>query len=207
MSSAAPWPAANRQSVAPGAARELTPRASREQIMGWLDQVMDPEVPVVSVVGLGILREVRWLDESDLPKGHAAPRLRVIVTPTYSGCPATEVIARSIREALQAHGIADVEVSTRLSPAWTTDWMTEQAREALRAYGIAPPVASAHASADGSQVVDIAGLLGAADRPAVPCPLCGSTRTRLLSQFGSTACKALYQCNSCLEPFDYFKPH
>ncbi|MEP6969267.1 MAG: 1,2-phenylacetyl-CoA epoxidase subunit PaaD, partial [Betaproteobacteria bacterium] len=169
--------------------------------------VMDPEVPVVSVVGLGIVREVRWLDEADMSKGQAAVRLQVIVTPTYSGCPATEVIARSIREALQTQGIQDVEVRTRLAPAWTTDWMTSQAREALRAYGIAPPAASAHVGADGSQVVDIAGLLGAASRPAVPCPLCGSTRTRLLSQFGSTACKALYQCNSCLEPFDYFKPH
>jgi ring-1,2-phenylacetyl-CoA epoxidase subunit PaaD len=182
-------------------------RASHEQLMGWLDQVMDPEVPVVSVVGLGIVREVRWHDGEDLLPGAATPRLQVVVTPTYSGCPATEVIARSIREALQSHGISDVEVTTRLSPAWTTDWMSPQAREALRAYGIAPPVGSAHACIDGSQVVDIAGLLGAADRPAVPCPLCGSSRTRLLSQFGSTACKALYQCNSCLEPFDYFKPH
>lgn len=185
----------------------MAPRASQEQLMGWLDQVMDPEVPVVSVVGLGIVREVRWQEDADLPQGQLAPRLQVVVTPTYSGCPATEVIARSIRDTLQSHGIGEVEVTTRLSPAWTTDWMTPEAREALRAYGIAPPVAAAHVGADGSQVVDIAGLLGVANRPAVACPLCGSTRTRLLSQFGSTACKALYQCNSCLEPFDYFKPH
>ncbi len=183
-------------------------RVSHAQIMGWLDQVMDPEVPVVSVVGLGIVREIRWNDDGADPAPNSmAPRLEVVVTPTYSGCPATDVIARSIREALQSHGIPDVAVTTRLSPAWTTDWMTPVAREALRAYGIAPPVGSAHAGVDGSQVVDIAGLLGTADRPAVPCPLCGSRRTRLLSQFGSTACKALYQCNHCLEPFDYFKPH
>lgn len=180
-------------------------RASRAQLMDWLDQVMDPEVPVVSVVGLGIVREVCWHEPAD--PGQEPARLQVVVTPTYSGCPATEVIARSIREALQAQGVAEVEVTTRLSPAWTTDWMTEPAREALRAYGITPPVGSAHVGADGSQVVDIAGLTRTGERPAVPCPLCGSTRTRLLSQFGSTACKALYQCNSCLEPFDYFKPH
>ena len=178
-------------------------RASRAQLMDWLDQVMDPEVPVVSVVGLGIVRDVQWQVTAE--PGPA--RLQVVVTPTYSGCPATEVIARSIREALQAQGITEVDVTTRLSPAWTTDWMTEPAREALRVYGIAPPVGSAQVSADGSQVVDIAALTSTGSRPAVPCPLCGSTRTRLLSQFGSTACKALYQCNSCLEPFDYFKPH
>lgn len=178
-------------------------RASREQVMGWLDQVMDPEVPVVSVVGLGIVREVCWLDDADA--GAPAARLQVVVTPTYSGCPATEVIARSIRECLRAHGIAQVEVATRLAPAWTTDWMSAQAREALRAYGIAPPVERAPAP-DGLQRIDIAALLGG-PRAAVPCPVCGSTGTRLVSQFGSTACKALYRCNSCLEPFDYFKPH
>ncbi len=162
---------------------------------------MDPEVPVVSVVGLGIVREVAWVDG---PHGDA--RLQVVVTPTYSGCPATEVIVSAIRDALGAHGIGQVDVLTRLSPAWTTDWMSAPARDALRAYGIAPPAECAPGGND-SQVVDIAALLGHGARAAVPCPLCGSSRTRLLSQFGSTACKALYQCNSCLEPFDYFKPH
>jgi ring-1,2-phenylacetyl-CoA epoxidase subunit PaaD len=181
----------------PGALARATP----EQVMGWLDQVMDPEVPVVSVVGLGIVREVGWTDTAE-----GDQRLHVVVTPTYSGCPATEVIAGAIRDTLAAHGVAPVEVQTRLSPAWTTDWMSHAARDALRAYGIAPPVERAP-GADGSQVIDIGALLDPTRQASVPCPLCGSHKTRLLSQFGSTACKALYQCSSCLEPFDYFKPH
>jgi len=170
---------------------------SRETLLGWLSQVMDPEVPVVSIVDLGILRDVQWL-------GSAEDICRVTVTPTYSGCPATEVIAQSIRDALAAHGVDRVDVRTQLSPAWTTDWMTPQGRDALRAYGIAPPAAQA-ASSDGSLVIDIAALTSR--NVVVPCPQCESRHTRLLSQYGSTACKALYQCNSCLEPFDYFKPH
>ena len=170
---------------------------SREVLLAWLSQVMDPEVPVVSIVDLGILRDVQWLDAPE-------PTCVVTVTPTYSGCPATEVIAQSIREALQARGVAKVEVRTQLSPAWTTDWMTAQGREALRAYGIAPPAARSP-SVDGSQVIDIAALMPS--KTTVPCPQCDSRKTRLLSQYGSTACKALYQCSSCLEPFDYFKPH
>ncbi len=176
-------------------------RVATEQVLQWLDEVMDPEVPVVSVVGLGIVREVVW----QYGPG-AAPRLQIVVTPTYSGCPATEVIAAAIRDKLASHGVAPVEVRTRLSPAWTTDWMSAEAREALRAYGIAPPVERAP-GADGGQAIDIGALLQPSARASVPCPLCGSHQTRLLSQFGSTACKALYQCNSCLEPFDYFKPH
>ncbi|MEO7938570.1 MAG: 1,2-phenylacetyl-CoA epoxidase subunit PaaD [Burkholderiaceae bacterium] len=176
-------------------------RVGTEQILQWLDEVMDPEVPVVSVVGLGIVREVVWSYDCG-----AAPHLQVVVTPTYSGCPATEVIAASIRSTLLAHGVGPVDVITRLSPAWTTDWMSDAAREALRAYGIAPPAERA-LCAGGGQAVDIQALLDPARRAVVPCPVCGSQRTRLLSQFGSTACKALYQCSSCLEPFDYFKPH
>ena len=170
---------------------------SRDMLFSWLGDVMDPEVPVVSIVDLGILRDVQWLDT-------AHTTAVVTVTPTYSGCPATEVIAQSIREALHAHGVAKVEVRTQLSPAWTTDWMTPRGRDALRAYGIAPPAARAP-GADGTQVIDIAALLPS--KVIVPCPQCDSRKTRLLSQYGSTACKALYQCNSCLEPFDYFKPH
>ena len=170
---------------------------SRETLLAWLGEVMDPEVPVVSIVDLGILRDVQWLDA-------LATTLLVTVTPTYSGCPATEVIAQSIREALLARGVLKVEVRTQLSPAWTTDWMSAQGRNALRAYGIAPPAARAFGIA-GGQVVDIAALMP--NKTTVPCPQCDSRKTRLLSQYGSTACKALYQCNSCLEPFDYFKPH
>ncbi len=171
--------------------------ASREMLLNWLGEVMDPEVPVVSIVDLGILRDVQWLDACQTA-------VMVTVTPTYSGCPATEVIAKTIRDALQARGVLTVEVRTQLSPAWTTDWMTPQGREALRAYGIAPPAARAP-GADGTQVIDIAALMPS--KTIVPCPQCDSRKTRLLSQYGSTACKALYQCNSCLEPFDYFKPH
>jgi ring-1,2-phenylacetyl-CoA epoxidase subunit PaaD len=176
-------------------------QASRETLLGWLGQVMDPEVPVVSIVDLGILRDVQWHESQ-------ADTVIVTVTPTYSGCPATEVIAQTIREALQAHGIEQVDVRTQLSPAWTTDWMTAQGREALRAYGIAPPAAGA-LRGDGSLVIDIAALTfnKVSSKVVVPCPQCDSRKTRLLSQYGSTACKALYQCNSCLEPFDYFKPH
>jgi len=166
-------------------------------LFSWLSEVMDPEVPVVSIVDLGILRDVQWLDSSE-------STVVVTVTPTYSGCPATEVIAQTISDALHAHGVSKVEVRTQLSPAWTTDWMTAQGRDALRAYGIAPPAARAP-TLDGSQVIDIAALMPG--KSVVPCPQCDSRKTRLLSQYGSTACKALYQCNSCLEPFDYFKPH
>ena len=172
-------------------------RASRETILAWLGEVMDPEVPVVSIVDLGILRDVQWCSESEM-------KLIVTVTPTYSGCPATEVIAQSIREALQARGMAAVGVRTQLSPAWTTDWMSLKGRDALRAHGIAPPAARAP-SADGNLAIDISALISS--KVVVPCPQCDSRNTRLLSQYGSTACKALYQCNSCLEPFDYFKPH
>ena len=175
----------------------VTDLISREVLLSWLSEVMDPEVPVVSIVDLGILRDVQWADSLQTTAV-------VTVTPTYSGCPATEVIAQSIKDALQARGVAQVEVRTQLSPAWTTDWMTLKGRDALRAYGIAPPAARSP-SADGSLAIDISALL--ASKVVVPCPQCNSRKTRLLSQYGSTACKALYQCNTCLEPFDYFKPH
>ena len=177
------------------------PLPAADTVLAWLGQIMDPEVPVVSVVDLGIVRGVCWQEGG---QDGDAPLLVVTVTPTYSGCPATEVIAQSIRDALRMHGIPNVKIHTQLSPAWTTDWMTPQGKEALRAYGIAPPMQGAP-RADATQVVDIGALL--ASRVPVPCPLCGSRTTRLLSQFGSTACKALYQCRDCLEPFDYFKPH
>jgi ring-1,2-phenylacetyl-CoA epoxidase subunit PaaD len=135
-----------------------------------LAEVPDPEIPVVSVVDLGIVRSV----EPD----------RVVITPTYTGCPATEAIGRDIRAALDSAGYRDVRIETALSPAWTTDWISEEGKRKLRAYGIAPPT-----------------------RRAVSCPQCGSTETEEISRFGSTPCKALWRCRACAEPFDLFKCH
>lgn len=151
-----------------------------------LAAVPDPEIPVISVTELGIVREVHARDGG----------LHVVVTPTYSGCPATEVISQSIRDALVAAGAGEVAVETRLAPAWTTDWIAEPAKEKLRAYGIAPPQGDAPAGPQPIRFVP----------RKLACPRCGSTDTVRLSQFGATACKALYRCQSCLEPFEYFKP-
>lgn len=156
-----------------------------EQAWQILGRVADPEIPAISVTELGIVRDVR-----------AAPDgVDVVVTPTYSGCPATEVIERSIREALAAAGAREVRVQQRLSPAWTTDWIDDAARERLRAYGIAPP---GETSARNEQPLSFV--------PRVACPRCESADTERLSQFGATACKALYRCRACREPFEYFKP-
>jgi ring-1,2-phenylacetyl-CoA epoxidase subunit PaaD len=154
-----------------------------------LRAVPDPEIPVISVTELGIVRDLA------LDDGHAV----VTVTPTYAGCPATEVIARTIDEALRAAGAARVDVRTQLSPAWTTDWIEPGARERLRAYGIVPP----GARPTGEQPVRFVARAAA----ALACPRCGSSDTERLSQFGATPCKALYRCRSCREPFEYFKPH
>jgi ring-1,2-phenylacetyl-CoA epoxidase subunit PaaD len=160
---------------------------SEAQAWEVLHAVPDPEIPVISVTELGIVREVFACEGG----------LHVVVTPTYSGCPATEVISQSIHDALVAAGAGEVEVETRLAPAWTTDWITEPAKEKLRAYGIAPP--GGDAPVGGAQPIRFVPR-------KLACPRCGSTDTTRLSQFGSTACKALYRCQSCLEPFEYFKP-
>lgn len=176
---------------------EVAARASVQDIWTWLGDVPDPEIPAISIVDLGIVREVCW-DESRDPA-----RLVVTVTPTYSGCPATEVIAASIRETLEQRGVAQPILQTRLSPAWTTDWLAPAAKEKLRGYGIAPPSGLAS-----EQVIDIRGITRRARvDPKIACPRCGSLRTELTSQFGSTPCKALYRCKECQEPFDYFKAH
>ena len=154
-----------------------------DQIWAWLREIPDPEIPVVSVVDLGMIRDVVW--DGDC--------LRVAVTPTYSGCPATAVITLDIRRALEARGLDDISVEICRAPAWTTDWITPEGRQKLHAYGIAPP---AHAA-------KCAGMLVRAE---IKCPLCGSSQTELVSEFGSTPCKASFRCTSCLEPFDYFKP-
>jgi len=165
-----------------------------EQVRAWLDEVPDPEIPVISVVDLGIVRDVAV---------DADGACTVTITPTYSGCPAMQVIAEDVERALHARGVDAVRIATRLSPAWTTDWMSAAGRKALQGYGIAPPV---------QQVIDISGLTHGVKRhaiqaPAVACPHCGSMHTKLTSQFGSTPCKALYGCLDCREPFDYFKCH
>jgi ring-1,2-phenylacetyl-CoA epoxidase subunit PaaD len=136
--------------------------------------VPDPEIPVVSVVDLGIVRDVSVSDGA----------VEVSVAPTYSGCPATEVIEREIKAALEKQGVEQVSVKRVLSPPWTTDWISDSGREKLRAYGIAPP----------------AGM-----QKTIACPRCGSTDTSRVSEFGSTACKASWRCDACLEPFEYFK--
>jgi ring-1,2-phenylacetyl-CoA epoxidase subunit PaaD len=162
-----------------------------EQVWTWLAEVPDPEIPVISVVDLGIVRGVAWDGDT----------LEVTVTPTYSGCPAAAVIERDIARHLRACGIARLRLKRGLSPPWTTDWISAEGREKLRAYGIAPPVAGT--AADGGLRAR-AGRL-AARRVAVACPCCGSGATEIVSQFGSTPCKASYRCRDCLEPFDYFK--
>jgi ring-1,2-phenylacetyl-CoA epoxidase subunit PaaD len=148
-------------------------------------QVADPEIPVLSIADLGILRDVK-LDSDG--------RVQVTITPTYSGCPAMDVIRRDIVDACARRGWHQVEVRTVLSPAWTTDWMSDEGKRKLREFGIAPP---GRRSERGSGPVPLA--------LSVRCPRCGSPDTRQINRFGSTACKALYACNACLEPFDYFK--
>ncbi|MBX2950278.1 MAG: phenylacetate-CoA oxygenase subunit PaaJ [Crocinitomicaceae bacterium] len=156
---------------------------SELQIWQWLEEVSDPEIPVLTVVDLGVVRSVKTNGD----------QVKIVITPTYSGCPAMQVIEEDIKQVLKFKGIDQVEVELVLSPAWTTDWISEKGRTKLKEYGIAPP----------ADEVDKSVLF--ADPPVIECPLCHSTDTRMISQFGSTACKAHYQCISCLEPFDYFK--
>lgn len=144
------------------------------EIWDWLDQVPDPEIPVISVVDLGIVRDLRW----------DAQTLVISVTPTYSGCPATSIISLDIETALRDRGLTDLRIETRISPPWTTEWLSEKGRARLEDYGIAPPQPA-----------------GGPER----CPHCGARTLTRVSQFGSTPCKAHWRCDSCLEPFDYFK--
>ena len=146
---------------------------AREQILAWLAEVPDPEIPVLSITDLGIVRHVDCSDG-----------VTVSLTPTYSGCPATEVIEATVVAALEDRGVEDVRIKRVLSPPWTTDWISEEGRDKLRSYGIAPPKRR--------------------DRP-VACPRCAADNTELVSEFGSTACKAAYRCLECREPFEYFK--
>ncbi len=143
-----------------------------DDVWSWLREVPDPEIPVISVVDLGIVRDVQWQDQE----------LVVTVTPTYSGCPATGVIALAIENELRARGVEKLRLERRLSPPWTTDWISASGRQQLKQYGIAPPTEA-----------------------VVECPRCGSQNTECVSRFGSTPCKAQYRCRDCLEPFDHFK--
>ncbi len=161
--------------------------ALKGRIWVILENVTDPEIPVLSVLDLGIVRDIH-IDEEGL--------IEVIITPTYSGCPAMSVIATNIKFELLAQGFPKVKVIEILSPAWTTDWMTEAGKQKLKEYGIAPPQTQARLDKMLFQ-----------KRPSVNCPQCGSNNTELLSEFGSTACKSLMRCKNCLEPFDYFKCH
>lgn len=159
---------------------------SVKQIETILAEVTDPEVPVLSVLDLGIVREIKISNNE----------IEIIITPTYSGCPAMDVIRMNIRMALLQHGFTNIKITTILSPAWTTDWMSEAGKEKLIAYGIAAP--------NPKQQVCQQELFA---EEVIQCPHCHSYHTRRISEFGSTACKSLYQCNDCHEPFDYFKCH
>lgn len=160
-----------------------------EEVMGWLSEVTDPEVPVLSIIDLGIVRNVELTGSAEMPA------VKVTITPTYSGCPAMDVIAIGIRMALAGRGVKQVTIEPQLSPAWTTDWMTEEGKIKLREYGIAPPNRKAFQA------------LGLFEEDKVVCPRCNSEETELVSQFGPTSCKALYKCISCKEPFEHFKCH
>lgn len=167
-------------------------RPSIDEVWHWLAQVPDPEIPVISLTDLGIIRNVAWRDDT----------LVVTVTPTYSGCPATTIINLDIETALAEKGLSKVKLERQLSPAWTTDWISAEGREKLRDYGIAPPIDGT--AADGVLMKRIDRLSGLSNL-TIACPRCGSTNTEKISQFGSTPCKASYRCTDCLEPFDYFK--
>ncbi|MEO9485790.1 MAG: 1,2-phenylacetyl-CoA epoxidase subunit PaaD [Ekhidna sp.] len=149
----------------------------KDHILELLQNVTDPEIPVISVMDLGIVRDV-------IVEGDA---LEIVITPTYSGCPAMMEIEKEINNALKKDGITSFKITTVLSPAWTTEWMTDEGKRKLKEYGIAPP--------------------NPTNPEDIECPQCGSKNTQLVSEFGSTACKSLFKCNDCLEPFDYFKCH
>lgn len=184
------------------AAPMTEPAETAEAIVRAVRAVCDPEIPVLTIADLGILRSVEVeaaaeADETGEGKetgGTAGLRAHVVITPTYSGCPAMETIRVDVQRAARAAGATEVDVELVFSPAWTTDWMSDEGKAKLDAYGIAPPTGKAAAGPIGLSM-------------AVKCPLCHSLNTTELSRFGSTACKALYRCSDCLEPFDYFKVH
>lgn len=157
------------------------------QIRNILSEVTDPEIPVLTIGDMGIIREIQ-IGETG--------KVRVVITPTYTGCPAMDMITVNIKSALQENGYDQVEVETVLYPEWTTDWISAEGKAKLKSYGIAPPA---------QKTTDTSFIKG--ENPIVHCPLCDSFDTEMISRFGSTPCKSLYKCNACLEPFDYFKCH
>ncbi len=160
----------------------------RDTIFKILEQVPDPEIPIISIKELGILQDVKYDNETG--------QVTVYITPTYTGCPAMDMITVNIKSALEDQGLTQVNVVSMLEPIWTTDWITDEGRQKLLEYGIAPPAQKSN---------DASFLKG--ESPLVHCPQCNSSDTEMISLFGSTACKSLYKCKSCLEPFDYFKCH
>ena len=158
---------------------------SNEHIQSLLSAIPDPEIPVITIIELGVIRDIEITDETSIS---------LKITPTYSGCPAMKQIEDDVRKKLSENGFKNITINTIFSPPWTTDWITPEAKEKLRTYGIAPPEHS----------TDDKGWLTGKTK-TIACPRCKSQNTKLISQFGSTACKALYQCQDCLEPFDYFK--
>ncbi len=171
-------------------------KISIKRIWQILEAISDPEIPIISIIELGIVRDVRLITEAN------RETIEIIITPTYSGCPAMDVIAMDIRMNLLQNEIKNIKITHQLSPAWTTDWITKEGKDKLRSYGIAPP----QTRSDGPEHDRINKMLFT-EELNIECPQCRSKSARLLSQFGSTACKALYQCNDCKEPFDYFKCH
>ena len=180
------------EGIAPGLGRPGAPVRQDRAALAWqvLGTVPDPEVPAVSVRDLGIVRDVIEHDDA----------LEIVLTPTYSGCPATEAIAQDVRAAIEAAGLGPARVTLKRAPAWTSDWISTEGRAKLLAYGIVPPGPAADAG------VPIRFLPRAAKTPALACPRCGSHDTERLAAFGSTACKATWRCLACKEPFEHFKP-
>ena len=162
-------------------------KADKEKIYEYLREIVDPEIPVLSIMDMGIVRDLILHDDE----------VEVVITPTYTGCPAMDMISMQIRMHLSSYGFPKNKVTMVLSPAWTTEWMTEEGKKKLKAYGIAPP----NPRQQGCDEKLFA------EAEAVQCPLCDSWHTHRVSEFGSTACKALYQCDDCKEPFDHFKCH
>jgi len=164
-----------------------TDQINKEAVYKYLERVNDPEVPVLNVIDLGIVRDVILPNEGEI---------EVVITPTYSGCPAMDVITMNIRIALSMWGFKKIKITQALSPAWTTDWMSEAGKQKLKDYGIAPPTPKRQVCNENLFAEE-----------AIQCPHCNSWHTHRVSEFGSTACKALYVCDDCKEPFDYFKCH